>query len=338
MTSPTAGLFFVWRIFQRRTESLAAEFGLRVNYYYRSWEDRSKFHKACSYVPKAMGTVKDLISNRPAVVFIQLPPTPLLYIAAMYCWMTRTKLIADCHNAMIYSRWLTWPLAKSLLRRTDAVLVHNEDVERYARQYKLKTIVLRDPLPNLPKTTDRPLLEQHGLSETAYVIVPWSFAPDEPISEFIEAVASLPDVKFVMTWFAEKLSPELRSKLPPNLILTGYLDNRNFNAIFSQASAALVLTTREGTQPSAASEAIVLGIPLIVSDLRTTRTLYEEMPIYVDNDAEAIRQGIIEALAENDRYKEKITAFQRTFENRLEAEIRDVKSLLGVSSKDTELR
>lgn len=338
MTPPTAGLFIVWRIFQRRTESLAAEFGLRVNYYYRTWEDRSKFHKACSYIPKTIGTVIDLVRDRPPVVFIQLPPTPILYIAAIYSWITKTKLVADCHNSMIYSRWLTWPFAKSLLRRTDAVLVHNEDVERHARQYQLRPIILRDPLPTLPGTADTHLLEQHDLSETPYVIVPWSFAPDEPISEFIEAVASLPDVQFVMTWFAEKLSPELRSKLPPNLILTGYLDDHDFNAIFSQASAALVLTTREGTQPSAASEAIVLGIPLIVSDLNTTRKLYEDMPIYVQNDAAGIRDGVSKALAEHDKQKDRITTFKRTFHDRLVLEINDVKSLLGVTSPDRSAR
>ena len=103
---------------------------------------------------------------------------------------------------------------------------------------------------------------------------------------------------------------------------------------FSQASAALVLTTREGTQPSAASEAIVLGIPLIVSDLNTTRKLYEDMPIYVQNDAPGIRDGISKALAEHDQQKAKITAFKRTFHDRLELEINDVKSLLGVTPPD----
>ena len=103
---------------------------------------------------------------------------------------------------------------------------------------------------------------------------------DEPIAELIQAAKLLPNVKFVMTWFAERLPVDARDGLPQNLVLSGFLENKEFCALFSQAGAALVMTTREGTQPSASSEAIVLEVPLIVSDLQTTRKLYKEMPVY----------------------------------------------------------
>jgi len=238
---------------------------------------------------------------------------------------------------MIYSKWLDWPLAKPLLRRVDALLVHNEDVGQYAHRFQLDTIVLRDPLPNLTYTIDATLIEGYQLTRGRYVIVPWSFTPDEPIKELFEAIRLTPNVKFVMTWFAEKLPIEIRNKLPSNLVLTGYLDDIDFNAIFSQASAALVLTTREGTQPSAASEAIVLGVPLIVTDLQTTRKLYEDMPIYIENSVDGIRMGVNKALAKRDKCKANILVFKNKFGNRLENEICDVKLLLGLSDQDKEV-
>jgi len=331
MPSSNAGVFIVWRIFQRRTESLAAQFNLSVKYYYCPWEEKSKLHKAWSYVFKTASTIKDLIHNKPSIVFIQLPPTPVLYIVSAYCKLTNCKLVADCHNAMIYSKWLSWPFAKPLLRKATALLVHNEDVEQYAKKFKLQAITLRDPLPDLTNEVDRDLRTRYSFMQSNYVIAPWCFAPDEPIIELIQAAESMPQVYFVMTWFSEKLPLRTRKTLPPNLVLTGYLNDKDFNTLFSQATAALVLTTREGTQPSGASEAIALGVPLIVSDLKTTRKLYENMPIYIDNTANGIRDGVQKALDEQHARKASIMAFKEIFDSRLEKEIVDVKSLLDLA-------
>lgn len=335
MPTPKAGLFIVWRIFQRRTESLAREFDLDACYYYKPWEERSKFHKALSYIFKTFGTIADLVRKKPTVVFIQLPPTPVLYIASAYCKLTGSRLVADCHNAMIYSRWLNWPLAKTLLRRANITLVHNRDVEVYARRFELETITLRDPLPVLESPAQTDLLERIGIGEKPYIIVPWSFAPDEPINELVQAATELPGIIFVMTWFAEKLPPETRNRLPPNLLLSGYLNDEDFNTLFARSSAALVLTTREGTQPSAASEAIVLGIPLIVSDLNTTRDLYGDMPIYTKNTCEGIRDASQEIIDNPEPYLAKITEFRNSFSARLEREIKGVKHTLGLAEQSS---
>lgn len=332
MSSSNAGVFIVWRIFQRRSESLARVFNLEVNYYYCSWEEKSKFHKMLSYVFKTVRTIKKISSSKPSVIFIQLPPTPVLYIAIVYCKLVGCKLVADCHNAMIYSRWCKWPLAKSLLREADILLVHNKDVEIYAKQFRLNAITLRDPLPVLTTSYDLNPCKRYGLECNHYIIVPWSFSADEPIEELIQAAVLMPDVHFVMTWFKERLHNDIKNSLPPNLILTGYLDDNDFNSLFSLSTAALVLTTREGTQPSAASEAIVLGVPLIVSDLKTTRQLYEDMPLYTTNTAEGIRNTVQEAINAHSRHKAKILQFRDKFSKQLDKEITEVKSSLGLST------
>ncbi len=330
MPSSEKGLFIVWRIFQRRSESLARCFDLEIKYYYADWEEKSKFHKALSYVFKTAGTLRDMIRCKPEILFIQLPPTPVLYLAATYCYFTKCRLVADCHNAMIYSKWLKWPFALSLLRNADAALVHNEDVEQQALRLGLKTITLRDPLPQLEMDNRRKAADIADTGAGDYVMVPWSFSPDEPIEELFQAAESLPAVKFLMTWFAERLPQEIRDRVPSNLVLTGYLDDGDFNALFSQASAVLVMTTREGTQPSAASEAIVLGVPLIVSDLQTTRRLYEDVPVYIANDAAGISEGVRTALATRDVLRQRILGFKNKFEMRLKEEIDQVEQMLAL--------
>ena len=331
MSSSKVGLFIAWRVFQRRTESLANKFNLHVEYYYYPWEEKSRLHKAWSYVYKTIATINDLFRIRPKLIFIQLPPTPVLYIVAAYCQLNGCKLVADCHNAMIYSGWLAWPFAKTLLRKSDVLIVHNQDVEHYAKKLKLAAITLRDPLPDLSNMDTSELLAHYDLSQGNYIIVPWSFSADEPIRELIQAAKLLPETKFVMTWFAEKMPEDIRDSLPNNLVLTGYLSEKAFNTVFSHAGAALVLTTREGTQPSGASEAIVLGVPLIISDMKTTRKLYEDMPVYVENSTNGILSGIRMVFNEHDKCITKILQFGETYGESLEREIVDVKILLGLA-------
>lgn len=331
LPSKKTGLFVAWRIFQRRNTSVAACFDLETRYYYRGWEEKSRLHKAVSYIFKAIAMLADLIRFKPKVVFLQLPPVPVLYIVAAYCRLSGCRYVADCHNVMISSKWLDWPFTKRLLHSADAMLVHNEDVAAYAEQVGFNPITLRDPLPDLHSSDDPALLTKHGLQHGTYIIVPWSFASDEPIEELFEAARDMPETLFVMTWFAEKMSSELRHVLPANLVLTGYLDSNAFNTIFSQAGAALVLTTREGTQPSAASESIALGVPLIISDLNTTRKLYKDVPIYIENSPEGIKDGVITALQERTQRVAALQSFGRDYAENLGAEISSVKRLLGLA-------
>lgn len=329
MSQSCKGLFIVWRIFQRRTESLADKLELEVRYYHYPWEDKSKLHKAFSYILKGSRTLHDLVRLRPDVVFTQLPPTPLLYIVYLYSKVRGCKVVADCHNAMVYSKWLNWPFAERFLQRVDTLLVHNHDVESHARELGLDAVTLHDPLPAMKSTLDKTELQSRfSFAKQTYIIAPWSFAADEPVDELISAAVAMPDIVFVMTWFAERLPAEIAERLPPNLVLTGFLDDENFTGVFAHAHAALVLTTREGTQPSGATEAIALGVPLILSDIKTTRRLYGDVPVYIDNTSEGIQQGIRQVSEEREMRRSRIADFRSELDGRLRDELANVKALL----------
>ena len=272
-------LFIVWNPFQRRAQSLGRMLGLVVRYYHFSWEERGKLFKLLSYVAKSLITLLDLLRYRPPFVFIQLAPTPLLYIVAIYCAFTKAQYISDCHNTMIYDdHWIKWPFAKKLLYRSFIMLVHNEDVRKKAEAIGLRPFVLRDPLPviSVPKDIDE--IGGINIKEKKYVIVPCGMAIDEPVEELFIAARAVPEALFVLTWFVDKLHPSLREEASDNILFTGFLDEPYFNSLYANANAALVLTTREGTQPSGASEAIALGVPLVISDIETTRRLYMDAP------------------------------------------------------------
>jgi len=329
MRPDNSNLFQIWKVYQRRAESIAYYFDMNIVYYHYSWEEKSKIFKAVSYIFKSLKTTLDLIRQKPSLIFIQLPPTPALYIVGVYGLLTRTPYIADCHNAMFLEWWIRWPFAKMLLKNAAAVLVHNEDVRAYAEKAGIHAMVMRDPLPHTGQVETTGVLEKFGLVAGNYVIIPWNLASDEPIAEFIEAVRQTPNIKYAMTWFTERLPLNLRSNIPENLLFTGYLEVGEFNDLFINAGVAVSLTTQQGTQPSAAAEAIAFGVPIVLSNTETARLLYRDVPVFVENDPKSIAAGIVEINEKLDIYKDKVVQFRAILNRELEEEVDSLKEQLN---------
>jgi len=325
----TTNLYIAWVPFQRRAQSLASSFDLNVRYYHYNWGERGRLFRLFSWFAKSLATIRDLFKYKPDYVFIQLAPTPLLYTTALYCFFTRCCYIPDCHNTMLYDAHnIHWPFAKTLLRRAHLLLVHNEDVKAHADKLDIPSSILRDPLPKM--MVENTVNEVAGikLSEETYIIVPCSMAEDEPLDELFSAIELVPEALFVVTWFYDRLPSELRSRAPKNLRFTGFLEEPDFNALYAGANAAVVLTTREGTQPSGASEAIALGVPLVVSDIGTTRYLYKDKPVFVNNNAASIASGVRIALSDYAKWSSLISDLKNDLDSEARSQIDFIKSHL----------
>jgi len=330
MTKTTGNVFIVWNPFQRRAQTLADAFGLEIYYFHFKWEERGKLFKAISYLGKFALTLKTLFQHRPRYVFIQLAPTPLLYAAAFYRLLMGNRYISDCHNTMIYdASWIHWPFAKRLLRASYITLVHNDDVKAHADRLEIAAEILRDPLPSMEIPDEVTTVADIPIKTTDYVIIPCSMAVDEPVHELFAAARAVPDMIFVMTWFADRLPIDLRSQAPENMRFTGFLPEKDFNALYANARAALVLTTREGTQPSGAAEAISLGVPLIVSELRTTKRLYGDAPVYVQNEPDSIIRGVQDARSNHDSIARAVSELRQDLIDDAASQIKTVKGLMA---------
>ncbi len=291
------GVFIVWRNFQRRVEVLAPFLDLEIHYFHYSWEERSKILKAFSYLLKSIGTLRCLIQKKPAFILVQFPPTPALYCVALYSWLAGTRYIADCHIWSANSQWLKWWRVRKLLK--GKMIVHNRHViDHVIGSMNLQPLILRDGIAKCQSagTGTNTLLTKLGLTPQNYVLFPCSFSSDEPIDDLLDAARQLPEVRIVATWFSERLSTKTRRSLPANVLLTGYLPTADFNHLFANAGAALVLTKQEDVQLSGMQEAMAFDVPAIVTDLKTTRYLYKDYPVYVKNDPESIIEGIRYAL------------------------------------------
>lgn len=330
MSKRKQNLTIAWVPFQRRVQSLAQAFDLKVCYQHVGWGERGRLFRAFAWLVKGWMTLKDLIRHQPDVVFIQLAPTPLLYVTALYCFFTKCRYVSDCHNTMLYDAHnIHWPLAKFLLRRSAVVIVHNDDVQFHADKANIPSVILRDPLPIMAVSEEITSISGIHIKEESYIIVPGSMAEDEPLEELFNAAKATPESLFVMTWFAARLPQELQAQVPENIRFTGFLDEPEFNALYANANAAIVLTTREGTQPSGASEAISLGIPLVVSEIATTRRLYQDHPVYVNNQSASIAEGVKTALSDYNHWSAKIIALRNDLEKEANQQIEQVKEIIS---------
>ena len=301
-------IMIAWVAYQRRVESLSRYCDLDVYYLHYKWEEKSKLYKPFSYIFKIIQTTVTLFRTNAKIIFIQLPPTFPLYILSIYCRLKKATYISDCHNTTFYDGpWIKFPFAKKMLQNSGVVLVHNEDIMDKVKDWGFPDLLLRDPIPQIQLNENIETVGDIKIKEDRYVIFPGSFGTDEPLEELFNAFRLCPDVLFVCTWFKEKLTKEQQKNLPDNLRLSGFLPEESFTALYAHATAAIVLTTREGTQPSGAAEAIALGVPLIVSDLATTRRLYSEAAVFVlNNSSSSIADGVKYALNNKDQLKTKI--------------------------------
>src|SRR5919112_1325402 len=121
-------LFVIWKSFQRRPETLASYFGIRVEYVTSGFS--FKVLKGLDYLVKSAKTIRLLHRNRPEAVWIQTPPTfiPHLVLAWRRVMAPSMVVILDCHNAVIRQPWSRVPFLGWTLRSSDLSLAHNADV------------------------------------------------------------------------------------------------------------------------------------------------------------------------------------------------------------------
>ncbi len=311
MNENSATLFIVWKAYQRRVDAFKERLGARAIYLHYPWEERSNLHKAVSYAVKFFETWRLLFRHKPAMFYVQAPPTFPVYVAFLYSALTGAKYIVDAHNPMINgSYWNKLPLAKAVLRKAATVIVHNPAMAQQAQAQQLPHTLLMDRPPEA--LSNRAPLPKHlnGNTGRPRVVVPCSYDVDEPLADLQNATRELGHVDFYLTWYAEKLPAQYANGFDKNVIFTGFLPLPEFNGLLASADAILVLTTQDGTQPSGATEALAFAKPLIVSDLQIIRQLFPAGAVYVDNRAAAIAAGIDQALQQRTQLAAAMAAFK----------------------------
>ncbi len=264
-------IFLIWRRISRRSRDLSRELGIET----------ILIPYPPPYIKSYIETKRILREFKPNIVLAQIPQGPLLFTLAHSKDKLNYKLIVDVHSGfIIYDNVKSWILNrpfKSLLNKCDVIIVHNKNIlNLLPRDIKGKTIVVHDPLPTS--------VDIHYKLPTIdnYIIVPSSWAPDEPIEYILkEYIRSRCSFNLVVTgnYYRRK---ELFEKYKDNtrITFTGYVDIDTYYSLLKHAKAVLAATKREYTMLSAAWEAIAYDKPLIISYTKTIYDILKDAPQY----------------------------------------------------------
>ncbi len=323
-------LFLAWINFQRRIESMQYFFGYEIAYLRDTGNPSSS--RLARYWRLMTRTLRLLSSSKPDLLWVQLPPNFIPHIIELHRLVFRGKyrVVYDCHNATFQAPWNKIPFAVWAMNRADAVFVHNQEMLDAAARYGIdreRLHVLEDQAPVFDSTLSPTIVENCS----AFFVMPCSFHDDEPIEAVFAAAAACPDYKFMLTGNRERAEKKgFVAKAPANVIFTGFLDTVDFNCLVLGATGILCLTTKEGIQLSAASEALAAGRPLILSDTAILRTLFGSASVVVDNSPASLIAAFHEIAQNAPRYADQSTQLYTQRRQRWETRaspLRDARSL-----------
>jgi glycosyltransferase involved in cell wall biosynthesis len=250
------------------------------------------------WLHQSLHTLRLLRHRRPDILFVQNPSLGLTILAKLVRPWGRYYLVVDAHNEGVrpYNRtgkWITW-LTRRLLSSADVTLVTNDALARDVTAAGGRPLVLPDRLPTPPEFDTDPTAAKPATGEVAVIA---TFAPDEPVRELLEAASSLPDVRFAITGKPANFE-RLRLQLPPNVRLTGFLEDAEYWQLLARAQVVCDLTLMPDCLVCGAYEALALGQPMVLSDNPPTRTLFGGAALFARPDAGNIATAIRDALGQ----------------------------------------
>ena len=248
-------------------------------------------------------TLVTFLKERPALVVAQNPSLILALFAVYYGRLVRTPVVVDAHNAGIYpelfirgsertSYWLK-RLSWHLFRKARFTIVTNSGLKEYVESHGGRAVVLPDRVPVLP-FKQKPV----SLKGRANILCICSYDVDEPYMEVLAAARQIsPQICIYLTG-RYKGKENLPSIAPPNVIFTGYLPEEDFVDLLRSCDVVLDLTLLEDCLVCGAYEAVAAEKPMILSDSRANRELFNKGVLYVNNTADDIAQKIEMAVAQ----------------------------------------
>lgn len=323
-------LFIAWIAFHRRPVSMQSHFGYELKFLTFAFSKR--FLRPLEYLVKSCKMLVMLLRDRPEAVWVQIAPTPVLYIAYLYKIFFNRKviIIADCHNVMFRTPWVNSPFAIALLNRCELVLVHNDFVKEQALAAGVMSKGLH-VLEDRPSTLECRATDERDGFPHPWVLFPCSFHTDEPIAAVLAAARLVPHITFVLTGdkIRAKGNHDL-SDIPPNVILAGFLPTPKYDKLLCTTDAVLGLTTLEGVQVCTANEAVGTGKALVLSETKLLKQLFYKGAVYVKPDnPESIAQGCLEAISRKNELIPQIVELKTEREQRWLTQAEKVDALLN---------
>jgi hypothetical protein len=340
MTVPTtaraassSGLFISWAKL-RRADTIAERLGMpsiTVKYFYRGTPPLLTLWR---YFLQTAKTLAILFRRRPRVVIVTNPPVFAIVPVYLYTLVFRARYVVDFHSGCFLERhWRRWSwLQRFFARRALTNLVHNADNAREIEKWRAPHVIFPSLPPDLSaargaaQAADAP----RGPPGRAQVVYICSFKSDEPVDAFLAAASFVPDADFHVTGRPPR---DFAAQLPANVKLTGFLGEDEYNRLLAGADLVVALTTRPGTLLYGAQEAIALRKPLVLSRTATLEAVFAGAGRFVENTADGIRAGLVDALARRNDLERSMIEFARRYQAEGEARLEELQEMLAAGSR-----
>ncbi|MFC9836882.1 glycosyltransferase [Rhodococcus sp. NPDC127530] len=313
--SRPTNLFISWINYHGRSKDLADSIGFAPVFI-----NRRTGPPALRYVMQAASTARMILRHRPKVVAVMLPPLPLLLTVRVLSLVLGYRIIADLHSGVFLNPKWRWALRYTLsaIGRSNVAIVTNSALQDMSTSRVPQTIVLHDliSLPAFEELT----------SNSPYVLVPLSYANDEPLESLIEAARITPEVRWVLTG---NPPTSLRLSAPGNIQFPGYVNVSEYRELLANASVVVALTTRAHTMQRGGYEAISAGRPLVTSNFKELRDYFGDAAQYAESTSESISRAVAIVLSNHDTYVRKMRTLAHTRHAEQESRISELTGWIG---------
>lgn len=322
--------FLAWVREDSRSRSLALACGGE----HRTFYDLAIYSRPLvplRYVLSSVRTLAYLARRRPRALVMQCPPAPAAALAVGWGRVAGTPVVLDTHPASFERHGvhaLMRPLVARLVRRAAGCIVTTPRLGEQVRRWGGRPVVVHEaPMP-WSERLEPPSAGSARPDGRPEVLFVCTFAPDEPVSELLDAARELPDVRFSITGDRRRLTPELRRAAPPNVRFAGYLGPRAYVRALTHADVVVSLTLRQDSVPRSAHEAVDALAPLVLSDWPHMHPLFEQA-VFVDNGGASIASGIAEALARSATLRQAAPGARHAQRRRWEDQLTQLRAVLA---------
>lgn len=317
-------IFVSWVRYHSRSKGVADSLGIESHFV------RSDGSVLLRYWKQFVETRRLVRTRCPSIVVVMQPPI----FALLSVWITLPRgsmIVGDLHSgAFLNKRW-KWalPMTLRLLRRRGAAIVTNRELATACVAAGVRTFVLHDTVTvgfsGNAAVHDAPQsLVDVDLSSS--VLVPVTYANDEPIDAILTAAASAPE----LIWLLTGRAPEsVVRKAPMNVLFTGYVTDGEYAWLMNNTTVTLALTDRPFTMQCAGYESMSAGKPLVTSRTETLVDYFGSAAVYTELQASTIADSVRHAVTQADSLSGRMRD-QRVFRMReQDAALEGLRSWIG---------
>lgn len=289
------------------------------------------------YPKNIINTFKVMCDDSTHTIFVQNPSMILATVVCIYKLIYNKKVIVDRHSTFFLDRTNRYSLKSIIFRALHKFTIKNADLTIVTNKYLANMVekmdgnafVLPDKLPEINQT------KNYDVDGKFNVLLISSFGEDEPIAEVFKTMEKInvKNLKLYISGNYNKLTKELKSNVPSNVVFTGYLEEEDYMNLLYSVDAIMVLTTEDYCMLCGCYESVSVCKPIITSK-KTVLQDYFKGSIFVDNNSEAIINGIYDLVDNYELYKENVIKLKSMLEYQWCCKFNELERLLKSQSSD----